>query len=271
MPKPHTFKARYGPWALVTGAARGMGSEFARQIAAMGLNLVLVDLLGDELAPLADEIERNGDVEVRRVVTDLSQPDFTSAVREQTEGLEIGLLVSNAAVAPVGLFFDRGLEEKLATIYVNVRAPLLLVEELAPKMIARRRGGIILVSSASALQGVAYVANYAATKAYNLILAESLWDELRGHGVDVLGFMPGATRTTGFKLSRPCLEKGRLAPVMEPGPTVAEALKALGRKPSHVAGRRNRLAALLVNKLVPRRMAIRLVGRNMRGWYGAQA
>ncbi len=73
-------------------------------------------------------------------------------------------------------------------------------------MLARKRGGIIMLSSGSALQGVAYAASYAATKAYNLVLAESLWDELRDHGVDVLGFMPGATRTPGYEQQQPATE-----------------------------------------------------------------
>jgi short-subunit dehydrogenase len=254
---------------LVTGAARGLGTEFSRQIGALGLNLVLVDVIADELAEVAEEVRRSSNREVRTVVADLAHPGFMKPIREQTEGIEIGLLVSNAAFPPVGLFFEQSLEDKLRMVDVNVRAPLLLVEEFGRRMLARKRGGIILISSASALQGVAYIASYAATKAYNLILAESLWDELRGHGVDVLGFMPGTTRTTGFVLSKPRLERSRLATVMEPGPTVSEALKALGRTPSHIAGARNRWTIFLAQRLLPRRRLIALVGQNMHAWYGS--
>ncbi|RLC95149.1 MAG: short-chain dehydrogenase [Chloroflexi bacterium] len=270
MPDAQTFKSRYGPWALVTGAARGLGMEFARQIPPLGLNLVLVDMLQDELAQVADEARQLGDVEVRTVITDLSQPDFIDAVRQQTDDIEVGLLVSNAAHTPVGLFLDTPAEDKLKMVAVNVRAALVLVQEFAPRMVARRRGGIILMSSASALTGAPYVANYAATKAYNLILAESLWYELRPHGVDVLGFMPGATRTTGFVMSKPKLERSKIAPVMHPQPTVAEALAALGKGPSRVAGRRNRWSMLLTTRLLPRRTAIAVVGRTMGRWYGKE-
>jgi short-subunit dehydrogenase len=262
------FRSKYGPWALVTGAARGMGAEFSRQLADIGLNLVMVDMLADELAATASEIQTTRGIDVRTVTVDLSRTDFQDRIRPHTDDVEVGLMVSSAAHTPIGLFFEQSLEDKFSMVDVNLRAPLILVEEFGARMVARRRGGIILISSASALQGVAYVASYAATKAYNLILAESLWDELRGSGVDVLGFMPAATRTTGFILSEPRLERARFASVMEVKPTVREALASIGRSPSRIAGTRNRLTILLAGKLLPRKTLIRVIGNNMRGWYG---
>ncbi len=267
MPATDTFKSKYGPWALVTGAARGLGAEFARQIAAKGINLVLLDMLDHELSQTADEVRKSG-VQTKTIVTDLSKPDFIQSVRDQTEGLDIGLLVNNAGYGPVGLFVNRSMDEKLTSVAVNVQATLILIHEFAGRMASRGRGGIILLSSASALQGSAYVANYAATKAYNLILAESLWDELRERGVDVLGFMPGVTRTPGFELSKAHMERTNLVKPMEAAPTVSEALAALGKKPSHIAGRRNRLTMFMSCKLMPRKMAIALTGKTMRDLYG---
>ncbi len=268
MASSQNFKSKYGPWALVTGAAWGMGTEFARQIGALGLNLVLVDIKAAELEQVAEEVRKTSGVDVKAVVTDLSRLDFIETLRRDTEGLEIGLLVSNAAYPPVGLFFEQSLEDKLRMIEVNCRAPLILVHEYGAKMLARKRGGIIMMSSGSATQGVAYIASYAATKAYNLILAESLWDELRRQGVDVLGFMPGATRTTGFEKSKAHLERSTVATIAEPGPTVAEALRVLGKTPSWIPGRRNRWTLTLAQRLLPRKQMIKLVGSNMRQWYG---
>ncbi len=262
------FKAKYGPWALITGAARGLGAEFARQVADRGLNVVLVDLLADDLAATAKGIESGTGRETRTVVADLSNSDFIIAIRQETEGIEIGLLICNAAISKVGPFFDVDLNSKLATIAVNVQSPLILVHEMGAKMRERQRGGIILLSSASALQGTALSANYAATKAYNLILAESLWYELRREGVDVLGFMPGPTNTPGYADSSPRLERVPQMKVMEPKETVAEALNALGKGPSHIAGRKNRRNAFLINRLFSRRKATELVGRTMRACYG---
>jgi short-subunit dehydrogenase len=270
MSAQQTFGSKYGPWALVTGAARGLGAEFSRQIAAMGINVIMVDLLADDLECTAEDIRKASGREVITIAVDLSQPDFIDVILKRVEGLEVGLLVSNAVYGPVGKFVERGLDEKLRSIAVNVRAPLTLAHEFAARMVARGRGGIILVSSASALQGTPYVANYAATKAYNLILAEGLWTELRGKGVDVLGFMPGTTRTPGYIESKAKIERAKMVKVMEPGPTVAEALNALGRRPSHIAGRGNRVTFFISGKLIPRRMAIALAARMLDKMYGGK-
>jgi hypothetical protein len=268
MAKHQTFSGKYGPWALVTGAARGLGAEFSRQIAAKGINVVMIDLLADELARTADDIRKASGREIVTLSVDLSQPDFIYKIKQRIEGLEIGLLVSNAVYGPVGKFVERGLEEKLRSIDVNVRAPLTLAHEFATRMSARGRGGIILMSSASAMQGTPYVANYAATKAYNLILAEGLWAELRGKGVDVLGFMPGTTRTPGYMESKAQAGNAKMVKVMEPGPTVAEALNALGKRPSHIAGQGNRITFFISGKLMPRKAAIALTTKMMDKMYG---
>ena len=268
MSRSQTFRDRYGPWALVTGAARGMGAEFARQIAGRGVNIVLVDMLADELAQTAEKIQRDSGRETKTIAVDLSLPESADTIMQQTEALEVGLLVSNAAFSPIGLFIDSSLEDKLRTVAVNIEIPLILVHNFAERMVARKRGGIIMLSSASAVQGTAYVANYAATKAYNLILAEGLWAEMREHGVDVLGFMPGTTRTPGLESSKPHLERARLVHVMEIEPTVSEALNALGKRPSHTAGMINRWTAFLTQRLLPRKWAIRIVAKTMRDMYG---
>ena len=150
-----SFESKYGPWALVTGAARGLGAEFARQVASLGLNVVMVDVLADEQAQVAQEIRSSTDREIKTVVTDLSTEGFMEHIRRETDGLEIGLLICNAATSSVEPFFDVELEAKLEVIAVNVRSPLILVHEFGPEMRKRGRGGIILLSSGAALQGTA--------------------------------------------------------------------------------------------------------------------
>ena len=134
-------------------------------------------------------------------------------------------------------------------------------------MIDRKRGGIIFLSSASALQGTALSANYAGTKAYNLILGESLWDEWHNKGVDVLGLMPGATDTPGYMSSNPRLDHLPQLNVMEAVPAVAEALDALGKGPSHMIGKKNRRNAFLLGRFMSRKKATVLVGKTMRACY----
>lgn len=258
------FRRRYGPWALVAGASEGLGAAFAEQLAARGLNLLLVARREGPLAELRDRLLRSEVVQIRTVPLDLGGPDLLERVREAAAGIDIGLLVCNAASAYIGPFLDGPLDEQLRTLAVNCRAPLILAHELGRAMAARGRGGILLMSSLAASQGGPLIAAYSATKAWNLVFAEGLWDELRERGVDVLACRAGATRTPAFERSRP---RGRLA-TMGPAPVVAQALDALGRGPSMVPGLMNRLALFLLSRLLPRRSAVRVLGRATRRLYG---
>lgn len=261
------FARRYGPWALVAGGSMGMGAAYSRQLAAKGLNVVLVAETPAPLEPLALELARVHGVQTRAVVVDLSAVDVLEQIAAATAGLEIGLLVYNAAHSVVGKFLDLSLDDKLKTLAVNCRGPLLLCHHFGAQMAARRRGGIILVASLSGFQGHAMVGTYAATKAFDLVLGEALWEELRQHGVDVLSFCPGATRTPAFLSTQPRPTGALSVPLMDPEETVAEALAALGRGPTRIAGRTNRLAAFFLHRLLPRRHLIELMSRTTRAMY----
>jgi hypothetical protein len=135
-------------------------------------------------------------------------------------------------------------------------------------MRARGRGGIVFVSSMSALVGTSHVSEYAATKAHDLVLADALWEELRPAGVDVLGAIVGATDTPGFRAENPTPDAKAWPPVMTATDTAREILDALGRTPRIVPGRQNRLAAFFVDRLMSRRTAIVTMGKEMRKRYG---
>lgn len=261
----HPFTRKYGPWALVTGAAMGIGEEFARQLAALGLDLALVDIQQKPLEALSRELMEKHAIHVRPVTLDLSQPDFMGALIQAVDGLEIGLLVCNAGFSRVDWFLDTPIEDHLRTLNVNARSPLLLSHHFGREMTQRKRGGIILLSSLSSLQGTALVATYAATKAYNWVLAESLWAELGERGVDVLAFPPGSTDTPGWRSGSPRHGKGFY--VMNTRDAVREALENLGRQPSFIPGARNRLSFALL-RLLPRRVTTRIVSNQMRKMYG---
>lgn len=261
------FRARYGPWALVAGGSVGLGAQFSTQLAARGLNLLLVARRTEPLESLAHVLRADHGVEVRTIALDLASPDLMTTLRAQAGDVEIGLLVYNAALSPIGRFLDVPLEEKLHVLDVNCRAPIVLVHELGRAMAQRRRGGIILVSSLSGFQGSALIATYAATKAFDLVLGEGLFDELRDDGVDVLAFCAGATRTPNYEASQPRRTSLFAPPVMEPGPVVAEALATLGRAPSGIAGRANRVATFVMSRLLPRRVAVRTMGKTTRAMY----
>jgi short-subunit dehydrogenase len=261
------FRARYGPWALVAGGSMGMGAAYSRQLAQKGLNVVVVAEAPEPLETLAPSLAREYGVETRAVLCDLSEPGMLDVLDAATRDLEIGLVVYNAAHSVVGRFLDVPLDEKLRMLDVNCRGPLLLCHHYGSRMAARRRGGIILVSSLSGFQGHAMVGTYAATKAFDLVLGEALWEELRGHRVDVLAFCPGATRTPAFLATNPRPTGGLSAPLMDPDETVAEALAAIGRGPTRIAGRTNRFAAFILHRLLPRRALVGLMSRTTRAMY----
>jgi short-subunit dehydrogenase len=189
------FTARYGPWALVTGASSGIGREFARQLAARGLNLVLVARRAERLADLSAELTAQHGIEARPAPVDLCFDGFLDAIRAATDGLAIGLLVNSAGFALTGPFLDMNPDEMARMLALNCRAPLALAREFGPAMRARRRGGIVFLSSVTGFAGTPLWSLYAATKAFNLLLGEGLAAELRADGVDVLTLAPGTTRT----------------------------------------------------------------------------
>ena len=190
-----SFRDRYGPWALVAGASDGIGEAFARRIAERGVNVLLLARREALLARLAGEIRAEHGVEARPLVADLTAPDLDARVEAATRGLEVGLLVYNAgAVHGVGAFHERPLEHAQQLVALNCTGPVLLAHRLGGPMRARGRGGIVLVTSMVALSGSAHVAAYAASKSFDWILAQSLWHELRPHGVDALAAVVGMTQ-----------------------------------------------------------------------------
>lgn len=252
------FADRYGPWALVAGAAVGLGAEYARQLAARGCSLVLIDRDAEPLAATADAIRAAHPIEVRTLALDLARADVAAAVLAATADVEVGLLVYNAAISVISPYLDMAPADVQAMLDVNCRAPLLLTHALVPAMVSRGRGGVVLMSSMAGTCGAAQLTVYSGTKAFALVFADALWAELRGKGVDVLTVQPGQTRTPGWQASQPPELRGPGPHVMEPEQVVTEALDALGVEPTLIPGDLNRQSAQLLASL-PRRQAIELM------------
>jgi short-subunit dehydrogenase len=260
-----TYRQRYGAWALVTGGADGIGGAFADQLGERGLDVLVLDVNGDGAEARAEKIRRTCGVQARSLVVDLSEPEFYEKVRTVVDELEVGMLVCNAGIGTPGGFFDLPLSGHLKALDVNCRAALVLTHSLGARMVERGRGGIILVGSDAAYQGTPYVASYAATKAFNLILGEGLWYEGREDGVDVLGFAPGPTNTEGQRRGNPRLREGATPKgFMLPEPTARAALAALGRVPSTRPDWWNRLETFIAVRLLSRRRAVERIGRRTR-------
>jgi short-subunit dehydrogenase len=255
------FVQRYGPWGLVAGASEGLGAAWAEALAARGLNVVLIARRPEVLEAAASEFRSRHRVEVRTLALDLAAPGLAGVLERLAAELEIGFAVFNAAHAPRGRFLDLGLDEQLLSVDVNCRGPLTLAHVLGRRMAARGRGGVVLMSSLTAFSGSPFLATYGATKAFNVVLAESLWFELLDRGVDVLACAAGATRTPGLMRASPGGEPG----MIEPAQAVEEALARLGRAGVMIPGRFNRFASFLMRRVFPRRTAIQILGKRTRG------
>lgn len=190
------FRERYGPWAVIAGASEGTGREFARQIAAEGVNCLLIARREGPLLALADEIRAETGSECRTAAIDLARSDAAEALIAACGSLDIGLFVANAGSDPFGQkLLDRPLSDWKELIQRNVVTLFDCCYHFAGTMKARGKGGMILVNSGACWGGATYMAVYSASKAFDLNLGEALWAELRPFGVDVLNLVMGETDT----------------------------------------------------------------------------
>jgi short-subunit dehydrogenase len=193
------FAQKYGPWALIVGASEGLGAAFADNCAQRGLNVALAARRQPALEGVARDLEQRYPIKTRSIVADAGKPDFMDKIKQGVEGVEIGFMIFNAAAEPGGPFLRITLEDHLNNIQVNCVAPTQLTYWLGGQMTARKRGGVVLVTSSGALQGIAHWASYGAAKSYELILGEGLWDEFRDHGVTATSYVVGSTATPTFQ------------------------------------------------------------------------
>lgn len=253
------FCSKYGPWALVTGASDGIGAAIAADLARRGFNLVLVARSRDRLRAHARTLQDAHSVDVVIVAADLASAAGIESVLSELSGKEIGLYVGCARFGTAGPFVDNGTAVELEMIDVNCRALTALAHPLAKAMQARRKGGIILMSSIVAFQGVANSANYAATKAYVQTLAEGLAAELHPSGVDVLASAPGPVNS-GFA-ARADMRLGTAATAQA---VAGATLDALGRRTTVRPGFQSKLLGYGLATL-PRRFRSRILGQIMTG------
>jgi hypothetical protein len=249
---------RYGSWAVITGASEGIGRELAMRAAAGGLSVVLVARRADALRALAEDLETHYGATSRIIAADLGTDAGVARVLEETEALDVGLFAASAGFGTSGAFLSSPIAEELAMLDVNCRAVLALTHAFAKRFVARRRGGIVLMSSIVAFQGVPFAAGYAATKAWVQSLAEALHVELRPHGVDVIASAPGPVHS-GFA-ARARMEMGL---ALRPVDVAQRTLDALGRSMTVRPGWLSKLLEAALK--VPRWARVRIMKRVMGG------
>jgi hypothetical protein len=254
---------RFGPWALVTGASSGIGKDFAQQIAASGINIVLVARREDLLKEVGVEFSKRYGVEHRVVVLDVSREDFIRQLASATDDLDIGLVVSNAGTGNPGEFLklDRQLLEE--TLRLNTMSHLDIAHYFGGKLAERRRGGLILVGAMGAENGIPCMANDGGAKAYVHSLGEALHYEFKPLGVYVTVLAAGVTNTA-------VLEKFALDPKTMPmkpmsvEQCVSEGLSGLVKNRSRIVpGRLNRILNALVPASLARKMLADLLGKGL--------
>jgi uncharacterized protein len=254
-PPGREFAQRYGEWALVVGASQGLGAAYARALAERGMNLVLAARRKSLLEQVAEDLRGTCRVEVRCCDGDLAIPGFLETLEGACSTIDLGLIVYNAAHAPVGEFVSTPVEDLMRVIDVNMRAPVALLRALLPPMALRGRGAVVLMTSLAGNQGAPRLATYAASKAFTRVLAESLWHELKDEPIDVVACCAGAVRTPGYAVA-----SGKDAPgTLDPEDVVEQTLRALGRGPVVIPGFVNRAANVVMSRLLPQRAAIAIM------------
>jgi len=194
------FKDRYGPCALIAGASEGTGASFARQLAEKGLDLVLIARREGPLTSLAQEIQAQYGVDCVTASVDLSADDAAERMKEAAGNREIGLFIFNAGADTNGsMFLDNQLANWDTLVMRNVMIVMRSCHIFGGPMRARKRGGMIIVGSGACYGGLPGISVYGATKAFDLVLGEALWAELKPHGVDVLNLIMGRTDTPAHR------------------------------------------------------------------------
>ncbi len=252
---------RYGPWALIAGGSDGLGEAFARQLAAAGFNLALIARRAPVLDAAVEELRAEFGISVRAAQADITAPDLIDQLRSATDDIAIGLLICNAGGADSPKpFLDRPVDYSLRLIALNTMAQMRLAHHFGGKMVARGRGGVLIMSSGASVVGVADMAGYCAAKSGTNALGEALWAEWEVLGVDVLTYVIGRTDTPSMRATE---LHPAVAPPDDPDEIARYGLDNMTNgpvlMPAHLA------AGMEAMRTMPRKQAAETMRRAIRG------
>jgi len=245
--------------ALITGASAGLGEEFARQLAAQGINLVLVARRRDRLQALAAELAQAHGCTTLVEVADLSDPAAPDALYNSlsAQGIEIDYLVNNAGIAGSDLLQDRDWADHQAFFQLMMLSVAQLCHLFIPAMRERGFGRVINVASVAGRIPRDGGCNYGPSKAYLIALSEDLAVTLQGSGVQVCALCPGYTHTDFHRTAGLQDMKDGMPGFLWYGADVVvrEGLQAVERgKPVYLSGRLYRWLDPLLQSVFTRRL-----------------
>ena len=250
-----------GKWALITGASAGIGVALARLLAEGGTNLVLTARRRDRLQSLAAELTKSHGIQIETITADLERLETPSEIYSYTsgKGIEIDLLINNAGFGHYGWFYESPLEPQLGMVRVNCAAVVNLTHLYLLPMVQRRRGDILILASTASFQAVPFISVYAATKAFDLLFAEGLAEEVKRYGVRVCALCPGSTTTEFHQVAG---QPEHLKRRQETAEKVARVgLEALAAGKSYVISGFANYANAHAQRLVPRRLVTRVAAK----------
>jgi short-subunit dehydrogenase len=248
-----------GKWALVTGASAGIGVALAQELAAGGTHLVLTARRRDRLEELAARLSKNHSIRTEVIPADLTKTEAPAEIFEFTKqkGLTIDLLINNAGFGQYGELTQVETQRLLDMVEVNCHAVVHLTRLFLPGMVERKRGDVLILASTAAFQAVPYITTYAATKAFDLLFAEGLAEEMKPHGIRVCALCPGSTASEFHVVAQQ--EKFTKKHPQETADRVAQiGLEALAAGKSYVISGTGNYLGAHAQRIVPRRMVTRI-------------
>jgi len=254
-------------WALIAGAAEGLGAGFCRVLARQGWNLAMVDFNGEVLHQEVAHLEKTYGITTRELVLDLAGEEASEICLEFIRNLDCRLLVYVAAYSKVSGFLQLMPGDLDRHLTVNNRTLLHLVHGFSHRLTRQNQtGNILLVASLAGLLGPKYVAVYAATKSFIIVLGEALHHELKPLGITVSVCIAGTIDTPQFRRSAPRLSR-MSASAMQPEEVASCAIQNMNKRYLCIPGWMNRVQYFILDRLLPRRTATALVNREIEKMY----
>jgi uncharacterized protein len=266
-----SFIERYGPWAVIAGASEGTGREFARQVAAQGVNCILIARREAPLQALAAQLRAESGVDCIAASIDLAAPDAFDRIAQVAGEREIGLYISNAGADPNGAYFlDKEADAWVDLVNRNILTSLRCCHYFGRQMRARGRGGILLVGSGACYGSGPNLATYSGVKAFDLCFAEGLWAELAPHGVDVLFLAMSTTDTPALRTL--LAEKGVPPPpnLASPDEVARQGLERLPHGPVSNWAQQDDEVGFATNSAAQRRARVNMIAQASKSVFGGK-